>query len=267
VRSHQNETLPLAHLVELRWKLEKRDDARASFEELRELSGPVDLSAPPFARLAPIARELGWPEDWRIQQPRPDDFGPRPELASLGPYRWRPAPAEPWTLRDVEGHEHFLAGYRGRAVIVIFYLGHGCLHCAEQLRAFAPRTDEFEKAGVSLVAISTDDEPSLQKSLDNYQSGEFPFPLVSDAALDTFKRYRVYDDFEGQPLHATFLIDGDGLVRWQDISFEPFQNVDFLLEESKRLLAIPAAPSAAAAQVAGESDNPPPMQTARTRPQ
>ena len=55
--------------------------------------------------------------------------------------------------------------------------------------------------------------------------------------MDVFKQYRAYDDFEKQPLHGTFLIDRAGLVRWQDISYEPFEEVEFLLKESKRLLA------------------------------
>jgi hypothetical protein len=40
-------------------------------------------------------------------------------------------------------------------------------------------------------------------------------------------------------LHGTFLIDGRGRVRWQDICYEPFTEVDFLLKESMRLLAQP----------------------------
>ena len=238
VNSHKQETLPLAHLIDLRWQLDKRDEARTAFESLREISREVDLSAPAFARLAPIAKELGWPDDWRLQTPRPDDFGERPDLDSLGPFRWAPSAAEPWTLRDVHGVEHSLADYRGRPVVVIFYLGYGCLHCAEQLEKFAPQADEFAEAGISLIAISTDDEPSLQKSLDNYEGGEFPFPLVSDAGLDVFKSYRAHDDFESQPLHGTFLIDGDGLVRWRDVSYEPFSDVDFVLNESRRLLGL-----------------------------
>ena len=42
------------------------------------------------------------------------------------------------------------------------------------------------------------------------------------------------------PLHGTFLLDADGKVRWQDISFEPFTQVAWLLTEAKRLLALPA---------------------------
>ena len=46
------------------------------------------------------------------------------------------------------------------------------------------------------------------------------------------------DDFEDQPLNGTFLIDSLGRVRWQDISYEPFMDAEFLLKESKRLLEI-----------------------------
>jgi hypothetical protein len=51
-----------------------------------------------------------------------------------------------------------------------------------------------------------------------------------------FKAYRAFDDFEKQPLHGTYLIDGEGRVRWHDISYEPFNNPDFVLKEAARLL-------------------------------
>jgi len=54
--------------------------------------------------------------------------------------------------------------------------------------------------------------------------------------LEVFKAYRVYDGFEQTPLHGTFLVDAEGNVRWQDISHDPFTDVDFLIEESRRLL-------------------------------
>ena len=68
----------------------------------------------------------------------------------------------------------------------------------------------------------------------------FPFPVLSDQDMRVFKAYRAYDDFEDQPLHATFLIDAGGLVRWQDVSYEPFTDADFLLREARRLLRLPA---------------------------
>ena len=71
--------------------------------------------------------------------------------------------------------------------------------------------------------------------------------LLSDSALNVFKEYRAFDDFENQPLHATLLIDGQGLVRWQDISYEPFTDMKFLISESRRLLAVGKGPLVAGA--------------------
>src|SRR5437764_9257384 len=86
-----------------------------------------------------------------------------------------------------------------------------------------------------MVAISMDTPEGLHKTFPN-GGGAFPFPLLSDDKMEVFKLYRVYDDFEKMPLHGTFLVDERGLVRWQDISYEPFRETAFLLAESKRLL-------------------------------
>lgn len=236
VDSHKNEVLPLAGLVELLWTAGKQKEAADLLDELRKAAWAANLESPPLARLAPVAKQLGLPDDWRQTPPPPDDLGERPGLDTLGPFRWSPAPAPTWTLPDAESREISLADYRGKPVVVIFYLGFGCLHCVEQLQAFAPMTEKFKAAGVELVAIGSDSHESLCESLDNYQGEPFPFPLLSDPQLRTFQAYRCYDDFESLPLHGTFLIDGEGRVRWQDISFEPFKDAEFLLKEAERLL-------------------------------
>ncbi len=136
---------------------------------------------------------------------------------------------------------HSLANFRGKPVVVIFYLGFGCLHCVEQLQAFAPMVEDFQEAGISLVAISTEDVESMSGAIEDFSDqGTFPIPLVSDAQQSVFKAYRCFDDFEAMPLHGTFLIDADGFVRWHDISYEPFQDPQFLLKEASRLLSTPA---------------------------
>jgi peroxiredoxin len=107
------------------------------------------------------------------------------------------------------------------------------------LNVFKPLVPQFTAAGISLVAISTDSTGELKKTFEKSQLPE-EVNLVSDPALEVFKAYRAFDDFEQKPLHGTFLIDADGLVRWQDISFEPFKETRFLLAEARRLLSLPA---------------------------
>jgi peroxiredoxin len=239
VNGNTNEVLPLARQVELLWKAEQKDAAKAALEKLREISRSIDLQSPVFARVTPIAKELGFPEDWRVIKPMPADAGVRPDLATLGPARWQPSPAASFTLKTAEGQEVSLADYRGRPVVLIFFLGHGCLHCAQQLHAFAPLKEKFAAAGFEILAISSDDAEGLKKSVENYTNGPLPLPLVSDPTLESFKAYRCFDDFEQKPLHGTFLVDANGRVCWQDISFDPFMDPNFVLTEGQRLLALP----------------------------
>ncbi len=64
--NRERQVRPQANLVEILYRVGKKDDARAEFEMLREMAGTADLDSPPFARLAPIAREFGFPTDWRL---------------------------------------------------------------------------------------------------------------------------------------------------------------------------------------------------------
>jgi len=175
VNANINEVLPLAWQVEVLWMAEKRDEAKTALEKLREISRSIDLQSPVFARITAIAKELGLPDDWRVIKPPPPDSGQRPELASLGPARWEPSPAPSFTLKTSEGQEVSLESYRGRPVVLVFFLGHGCLHCAQQLHAFAPLKGKFAAAGFEILAISSDDPDGLRKSIENYQDGIRPF--------------------------------------------------------------------------------------------
>ncbi len=234
----EGQVQPLANYVDILWRSGREKEAVEQFKKLHEISVHIDIERAVFQRLAPVAKKLGLPEDWRVKFQPANDVGDRPSLDSLGPFRWSPTPATQWELTDGQGKKHTLTNYAGRPVIVIFYLGKGCAHCIEQLGTFAPETDRFRQAGIDLIAISTDDVDGLRETVQQDKTGTpFPFPLVSDASLKVFKQYRAYDDFEQQPLHGTFLIDRQGLVRWQDISYEPFTEVEFLLKESNRLLA------------------------------
>jgi len=241
VERKPGEVKPLAGLVEVFWAAREKKEAAIAFEDLRQNSSVIDLEigSPVFERLAAIAAELGLEKDWRIRKPTPDDVGDRPNLDTLGPFRWQPTASPDWTLVDFNGKSRSLADYRGKPVVVIFYLGYGCLHCVEQLHAFAPRADEFREAGIEMLAIGNDKKEDLTKAVENFSEFGFAFPLLADPKMDIFKAYRAYDDFEDQPLHGTFVIDGKGRILWQDVSYEPFMDPQFVFDEAHRLLGRP----------------------------
>jgi peroxiredoxin len=240
VRTNRNEVLPLATQVVTLWKADKKDDARKALETLRKISETIDIDIPAFAAVSPVAVEMGFDRDWRVPLETADDLAARPELDALGPFRWQPVSAPDWTLAGIDNQPVTLSQFRGKPVVLIFYLGFGCLHCAEQLQAFEPKIAEFHKAGYEVVAISTDKQKDLQRAWENLDK-PFSFPLVSDSELAIFREYRCFDDFEDQPLHGTFVIDAGGRIRWQDISYEPFMDPDYVLKEANRLLSLDGA--------------------------
>jgi peroxiredoxin len=241
IKSDPGQVLAHAILAGSCWRKGMHDEALKAFEALRERSAQIDLDIPVFAELAPIATELKLSPDWRSAQTVSPDSGARPELAALGSFRWHPYPAPGFTL-ETESHQSVPSTeFRGKPVLVVFYLGAGCSHCIEQLNALAPVTKGFTDAGIDIIAVSTDTPDGLKKTFDQGKDGKgYPFRIASDHALNAFHAYRSFDDFENIPLHGTFLIDAIGLVRWQNISYQPFKDMNWLLEESKRLLGVPA---------------------------
>jgi peroxiredoxin len=235
IKKNPNEVPALAVKTWLIHSKNGTEAAQAAFEETRQLACTADLDTPLLVRLQPLALELGYPVDWAAAYEPAQDIGERPNLDSLGPFRWHPYLAPDFAVQDPKQQPVRLKQFAGKPTLVIFYLGFGCLHCVEQLHAFSPRVAEIRAAGIEPLAISTENVESLNQGLATY-SKPLEIPLHADPELTAFKAYRCYDDFEQQPLHGTFLIDSDGRVLWQDISYEPFMDIDFFLQESKRLL-------------------------------
>jgi peroxiredoxin len=189
--------------------------------------------------------ELATARDLAATAQKPTSLAGRPALDTLGPAHWSPFPAPAWSLTGLDGQSRSSADLAGQPYVLVFFLGHECTHCMEQLNALAPQASDFASAGLPLHAVSLDSAEGLKATLAK-DGATFPFPLFSDEKLDAFRAFRAYDDFEGQPLHGVFVVDGQGLVRWQHISFEPFMKPEFLLEEAKRLLALPVGTGAVA---------------------
>ena len=235
----KSQVRPLATLTQLLWDTGEKKEAVKNFRRLREVAAYADLDTPMLAALGPVAKSINSPEDWRIAPKPAKDLGKRPPLHELGPFRWQPYQAPTWNAVTPEGAVVGKEDHQGKPTIMIFYLGFGCLHCVEQLHTFSPLLEKFQAAGVNVIAVSTETIDELKHGIKNFDQ-PMSIPLLANAEQDAFKSYRCWDDFENQPLHGTFLIDADGRVRWQDISYEPFNDPEFLLKEAKRLLNLPS---------------------------
>jgi peroxiredoxin len=125
-----------------------------------------------------------------------------------------------------------LADFKGKNVLLIFYLGEECPHCMVQLREVAKRYKDFEGLDTEVLAVSSDKPEENAESL---KEGDIPFRLLSDVNLENAKRYKSYDDFEELALHSTILIDSRGRVHWARTGGDPFMDLDFLVKEIQRM--------------------------------
>lgn len=95
-------------------------------------------------------------------------------------------------------------------VIVFFYPKDNSPGCKREVCAFRDSYEVFRDKGAEVIGISSD-------SLDSHQafaSGHaLQFPLLSDADGEVRKRYGAVD-LGGLPGRVTYVIDGQGIVRY-----------------------------------------------------
>ena len=126
-------------------------------------------------------------------------------------------PAPDFTLPDTHGTPVHLADLRGEPVLLVFYPFAFSGICTGELCELRDNIEDFEAAGVRLLAVSTD--PVFTLKAWHEQEG-FGFDLLSDfwphgAVADA---YGVFDPTSGHALRGTFLVDADGIVRWSVVN-------------------------------------------------
>ena len=132
--------------------------------------------------------------------------------------RWRAGdPAPDFTLPDTHGTPVHLADLRGEPVLLVFFPFAFSGICTGELCELRDNIEDFEAAGVRLLAVSTD--PVFTLKAWQEQEG-YGFDLLSDfwppgAVADA---YGVFDPTSGHALRGTFLIDADGIVRWSVVN-------------------------------------------------
>ncbi len=237
VSKQPQQVAPLAAQVDILIAADKIKEAQDAYRKLAPLAASADLDTPVFRRIAPVVAAWKADPSWKpIVFPAPDPLlVDRPDPSTLGPLAWAPFAAEKLEGVDTEGNSWRLEDHKGRNVVVIFYLGGSCPHCMQQLTLFGKEYRALKALNTDVVAISTDDLEATRHLKNNTEDVKFPMPLLADPKLDSFKRFHAHDDFEGQALHGTFLIDGAGNVRFQRVSSEPFLDVDFIKTETARI--------------------------------
>lgn len=187
--------------------------------------------ADPNLKLTNEVRALNLSTTPRAETVKPErDYVPS-RLDRLGPSNWRPFNAPALHGVDVNGQRVTLAQFKGKNVLLVFYLSDQCLHCMDQLRAINKRMKEFGDLNTVVLAVSAATPAANKASL---KLAEFSATLISDVNHANARRFASFDDLEDMELHSTILIDAQGKVRWKRTGGEPFDDVDYLLKEINR---------------------------------
>jgi peroxiredoxin len=116
------------------------------------------------------------------------------------------------TVRPPAARAFDLPAYvHGHFAVVLFYRGSWCPYCNAQLRAFQRAADDFVDAGIRVVAISVDDEPTTQALIAKHGLA-FPVGHSADARAIAAAT-GAFVNPEPLYLQATgFVLDRDGSV-------------------------------------------------------
>jgi peroxiredoxin len=233
-----NDGFALAGLAEAYHGLGEKQKAEHAYGKLLHVWSDADAGLPWMQRV----KDLGLPAAPIDDAPIKQRGYTMTSLEQLGPNVWEPYEAPLLDAIDSKGKRVTLGEYRGRNVLLIFYLGEECVHCMEQLTEVVKRESDLNKLEIDVLAISSAPPETNSRS---ERLGKLPFRLLSDANFENARRFQSYDDFEEIELHSTILIDRRGRVYWARNGGDAFMDFDFLLKEIGRMEQITAADAAA----------------------
>ena len=120
-----------------------------------------------------------------------------------------------FSLSDKDGQTVSLSDYAGKKVIVYFYPAASTPGCTTQACDFRDNLASLQAEGYTVLGVSKDDLPALQKFADEESLG---FPLLSDKDLATHHAYGAYGEksMYGKTvtgvIRSTFVIGEDGTI-------------------------------------------------------
>jgi len=125
--------------------------------------------------------------------------------------------APEFSLNSTPDQKVQLSQLRGKRVILAFYPADWSPVCGDQMALYNETLRFFHKNNAEVVGISVDSKWShLAFSLDR----KLHFPLLSDFEPKgaVAKLYDVYDEAEDQCKRALYVIDEEGIIRWNYLS-------------------------------------------------
>ncbi|MCP2015117.1 alkyl hydroperoxide reductase subunit AhpC [Deinococcus sp. HSC-46F16] len=124
-------------------------------------------------------------------------------------------PAPDFTLPSTSGDSVTLSSYRGHQhVVLVFYPLDFSPVCSMQLPEYSGRQDDFAEAGAVVLGVNRDSVYTHKAWAAEYG---IEVPLLADLNLGVARQYGVAIDERGVTGRAVFLIDKEGVVRFEHV--------------------------------------------------
>ena len=134
--------------------------------------------------------------------------------------------APDFEVMNQHGEKVSLSSFKGsKSVLIMFYPFAFSGKCTGELCELRDNLSAFQNDDVQLIAISCD--PIFAQRAFAEQEG-YKFPVLSDfwPHGDIAKAYGVFDETHGNAVRGSFLIDKEGVLRWQVNNGRDVRNID-----------------------------------------
>jgi peroxiredoxin Q/BCP len=145
-------------------------------------------------------------------------------------------------LPGTEGRTYRLSDYRGHNLILAFYPGDATATCTKQFCSYRDESERLDELDAVVLGISSQSVESHERWA---REQELNVPLLADVELEVSNAYGVtgwlgpfarLTELSGETVdgrfvkRATFVIDGEGVVRDRHVSLtgQNYQSVDDL---------------------------------------
>ncbi len=125
--------------------------------------------------------------------------------------------APDFTLHSTPDQQVSLSDFRGRPVVLVFYPADWSPVCGDQVALYNEMLGEFAESNAQVLGISVD---GVWCHLAFTKDRHLHFPLLADFEPkgEVSKKYGAYHDQLGESARALFVLDANGVIRWNLLS-------------------------------------------------
>jgi peroxiredoxin len=125
--------------------------------------------------------------------------------------------APDFTLNSTPDQKISLSDFRGRPVVLVFYPADWSPVCGDQVALYNEMLGEFSESNAQVLGISVD---GAWCHVAFAKDRHLHFPLLADFEPkgEVSRKYGAYHDDQGESARALFVIDANGVIRWNHLS-------------------------------------------------